>query len=225
MFLSPLVIYIFQFQFNFTVDDDIDGVPIDSKDLKAGGFIPSKWETIDPQQVQAQAITTSKWDTLEPPEAPKFYNSDDDSDSNPDLSKINEDRRSKLRDIEVRTMKYQDELESGEKDLKSGWSINDQVEHYRRKLLTTSRKRSVSPPETIRKPKRSKASPTSSHSSRSSPGRASKRRSRSPKESSRSRRNKSRSLSSSPKREKYKERSPVYVKSSRYEISPVHRRR
>ncbi|KAL5279563.1 U2SURP family protein [Megaselia abdita] len=205
------------------LDDDIDGIPIDSKDLK--GFIPSKWETIDPQQVQAQAITTSKWDTLEPPEAPKFYNSDDDSDSNPDQSRnINEDRRSKLRDIEVRTMKYQDELESGEKDLKSGWSINEQVEHYRRKLLTT-RKRSVSPPESIKKNKRSKASPTSSHSSRSSPARSGRKRSRSPKESSRSRRNKSRSLSVSPKREKYKERSPVYVKSSRSPSPPSSRGR
>lgn len=205
------------------MDDDIDGIPIDSKDLK--GFIPSKWETIDPQQVQAEAITTSKWDTLEPPDAPKFYNSDDDSDSNPDQSKnINEERRSKLRDIEVRTMKYQDELESGEKDLKSGWSINEQVENYRRKLLT-ARKRSASPQESIRKAKKSKASPTSSHSSRSSPGRSMKRRSRSPKETSRSRRIKSRSISNSPKREKNKDRSPVYVKSSRYEISPAHRRR
>uniref|UniRef100_T1GB03 CWF21 domain-containing protein n=1 Tax=Megaselia scalaris TaxID=36166 RepID=T1GB03_MEGSC len=209
------------------MDDDIDGIPIDSKDLKggSGGFIPSKWETIDPQQVQAQAITTSKWDTLEPPEAPKFFNSDDDSDSNPDQSRnINEDHRSKLRDIEVRTMKYQDELESGVKDLKSGWSIDEQVEQYRRKLLN-SRKRSMSPSESSKKMKKSRhPSPTSSHSSRSSPGRSLKRRSRSPKDSSRSRRNKSRSLSNSPRRDKYKERSPVYGKSSRYD-SPMQRRR
>lgn len=207
------------------MDDDIDGIPIDSKDLK-GGFIPSKWETIDPQQVQAQAITTSKWDTLEPPDAPKIYNSDDDddSDSNPEQStNINEERRSRLRDIEVRTMQYQDELESGEKDLKSGWSLNEQVEHYRRKLLT-SRKKSVSPPESIKKIRKLRSSPSSSHSSKSSPARSVRKRSRSPKESSRSRRNRSKSTSNSPKREKYRDRSPVYVKSSRYE-SPVHRKR
>lgn len=36
------------------VDDDIDGVPMEklSSSLKAGGgFIPSKWETVDPDQV------------------------------------------------------------------------------------------------------------------------------------------------------------------------------
>ncbi len=32
-------------------------------------------------------------------------------------------------------MQYQDELESGQRALKSGWNISQQVEHYRRKLL------------------------------------------------------------------------------------------
>lgn len=35
-------------------------------------------------------------------------------------------------------MQYQDELESGERSLKSGWTVNQQVEHYRRKLLKKS---------------------------------------------------------------------------------------
>lgn len=46
-----------------------------------------------------------------------------------------DDRRAKLREIEVKVMQYQDELESGKRNLKSGTSIHQQVEHYRRKLL------------------------------------------------------------------------------------------
>ena len=37
-------------------------------------------------------------------------------------------------------MEYQDELESGSRSLKSGWSVPQQVEHYRRKLLKKSEK-------------------------------------------------------------------------------------
>lgn len=61
----------------FAVEDDIDGVPMEdedsleskSKDDKKmtmpAGFVPSRWETVDPDQVEAQAMTTSKWEELE----------------------------------------------------------------------------------------------------------------------------------------------------------------
>merc|ERR1719354_920460 len=49
--------------------------------------------------------------------------------------KAAEERRQILRDIEVKVMAYQDELETGDKGIKSGWSIAEQVEHYRKKLL------------------------------------------------------------------------------------------
>ena len=124
------------------VDEDIDGVPIENMGEYRGGrcrgFIPSKWETVDPEQVEAQAITTSKWDTLDPvaPEPPKFYDSDENSaDNNDSNSNINEEKRNKLREIEVKLMQYEDELESGERDIKPGWSIGQQIDHYRRKLL------------------------------------------------------------------------------------------
>jgi cwf21 domain len=32
-------------------------------------------------------------------------------------------------------MQYQDEIESGKKSVKSGWTMAQQVEHYRRKLI------------------------------------------------------------------------------------------
>lgn len=53
---------------------------------------------------------------------------------------MTEERRNKLREIEVKAMQYQDELESGQRSLKSGWTVSQQVEHYRRKLLRKSEK-------------------------------------------------------------------------------------
>lgn len=45
------------------------------------------------------------------------------------------ERRAKLREVEVKVMQYQDELESGKRGLKPGATVPEQVEHYRRKLL------------------------------------------------------------------------------------------
>lgn len=54
-----------------------------------------------------------------------------------------DDRRAKLREIEVKVMQYQDELESGKRAMKGGWNIYQQVEHYRRKLLKKVQKSPV----------------------------------------------------------------------------------
>ncbi|XP_018796084.1 PREDICTED: U2 snRNP-associated SURP motif-containing protein [Bactrocera latifrons] len=194
------------------LDEDIDGIPLEKlpsdlsdvqmrSNAKSGAFIPSKWETVDPEQVEAQAITTSKWDTLDPPQAPKFYDSSDDEQiSNNVAHHYDDDKRTKLREIEVKTMQYQDELEAGLRDLKSGWTISEQVEYFRRKLLKRdtdvadsplsfintkeSRRGSESPDSTSRRARRVKRSPSpvqyNSSSSRSSPARASYKRSRSP---------------------------------------------
>ncbi|CAG9828735.1 unnamed protein product [Diabrotica balteata] len=125
-------------------DFDIDGEEIqeETKPDAFSGFVTSKWETVDPEQVEAQAMTTSKWDMLD--------NSQDDSQESGinevqeyteyqdrDLS---EEKRQKLREIEVKAVQYQDELESGQRQLKSGWTLPQQVEHYRRKLLRKSEK-------------------------------------------------------------------------------------
>lgn len=47
----------------------------------------------------------------------------------------NEERRTRLREIEVKAMQYQDELESGRRTVKPGMTIQTQVEHYRKKLI------------------------------------------------------------------------------------------
>lgn len=101
---------------------------------KMPGFIPSKWETVDPQQVEAQAITTSKWDTLDPPDPPKFYSSDDDSEDD-NSQTYSDEKRQKLREIELKAIQYQDELESGKRRLEPGWTVAEQVEYFRKRLL------------------------------------------------------------------------------------------
>ncbi|KAG8034695.1 hypothetical protein G9C98_007771 [Cotesia typhae] len=86
------------------MDDDIDGIPMedsrtqtkkmnDKKPIMPAGFVPSRWETVDPDQVEAQAMTTN-------------------------------------------------ELENGRRTLKSGMTIQSQVEHYRKKLIRKSEKES-----------------------------------------------------------------------------------
>lgn len=194
------------------LDEDIDGIPLEKlpsdlsdaqmrSNAKSGAFIPSKWETVDPEQVEAQAITTSKWDTLDPPQAPKFYDSSDDEQINNNAAHhYDDDKRTKLREIEVKTMQYQDELEAGLRQLKSGWTISEQVEYFRCKLLKRdtdvtdsplsimntkdNRRGSESPDSTSRRTRRLKRSPSpvqyNSSSSRSSPTRTSCKRSRSP---------------------------------------------
>ncbi|XP_071184110.1 U2 snRNP-associated SURP motif-containing protein-like isoform X2 [Salvelinus alpinus] len=140
-------------------EEDIDGLPLDRAAAKAASFkvAPSKWEAVDESELEAQAVTTSKWEIFEQPEEEKKGEDDSDDEdtkssrseeppsySNPirdDLdtktkhSEMNEDRRTKLREIEVKVMKFQDELESGKRPKKSGQSLQEQVEHYRDKLL------------------------------------------------------------------------------------------
>lgn len=115
-------------------------MPIESSDTlptSSSGFVKSKWEELDPAQVADQAITTSKWE-FDPvaPEPPKislicYDNSESESGSESD----NEEKRKRLREIEIKLVEYQDELESGKRQKKPGYSINEQIEHYRVKLL------------------------------------------------------------------------------------------
>lgn len=129
------------------LDDNIDGAPIEDKHQQksstGGSFVKSKWEELDPEQVEKQAITTSKWELLQEPTAPEppkisgICNYDDSSGSeDEDNSRDNlEEKRKRLREVEVRVLEYQEDLENGHEKVKSGWSVKEQVEHYRKKLL------------------------------------------------------------------------------------------
>uniref|UniRef100_A0A3B5M524 U2 snRNP-associated SURP motif-containing protein n=1 Tax=Xiphophorus couchianus TaxID=32473 RepID=A0A3B5M524_9TELE len=139
-----------------SIDDDIDGIPLDQSAGATFKVAPSKWEAVDEAELQAQAVTTSKWEIFEQPEESKKGEADsddddrsprsednqsysnpirDDSDMKAKMSEMNEEKRTKLREIEVKVMKFQDELESGKRPKKPGQSIQEQVEHYRDKLL------------------------------------------------------------------------------------------
>ncbi|KAF4528799.1 hypothetical protein B566_EDAN017041 [Ephemera danica] len=116
------------------MDDDLDGEPMNEDHPHDGR--------------SAQAMTTSKWDLLDQSDPhPTNQGNDDDEDSvdgtaNDDSMEgeyenreMTEERRAKLREIEMKVMTYQDQLESGQRSLKSSWTLSQQVEHYRRKLL------------------------------------------------------------------------------------------
>ncbi|XP_034562003.1 U2 snRNP-associated SURP motif-containing protein isoform X4 [Notolabrus celidotus] len=138
------------------LEEDIDGIPLDQSKESTFKVAPSKWEAVDEAELESQAVTTSKWEMFEQPEEAKKDDEDSDYDdrsprsdenqsySNPvrddpdfkaKLSEMNEEKRTKLREIEVKVMKFQDELESGKRPKKPGQSFQEQVEHYRDKLL------------------------------------------------------------------------------------------
>ncbi|XP_042366129.1 U2 snRNP-associated SURP motif-containing protein isoform X2 [Plectropomus leopardus] len=139
------------------MEEDLDGIPLDPSKEATFKVAPSKWEAVDESELEAQAVTTSKWEIFEQPEETKKDDEDsgddddrsprsednqsyfnpmrDDSDFKAKMSEMNEEKRTKLREIEVKVMKFQDELESGKRPKKSGQSIQEQVEHYRDKLL------------------------------------------------------------------------------------------
>lgn len=237
---------------NIVDDPDIDGIPIGGRDdispPAAAGFIPSKWETVDPDQIEAQAITTSKWETLDPVKEsqPQSNLSDDSFDSfenSEGTRDYDEEKRARLRELEVKIVQYQDELESGQRSLKSGWNVQQQCEHYRRKLIkrsyrelqqdspqsrTSSLKRSPSPTDSLKRLKKSKRSPspqynrnTSSRRRSRSPGYSKKARdSASPSRYRKHRRSKSRSRSSSHSPRRFLDRSlSPSSRSSKYDTS------
>ncbi|CAB1349986.1 unnamed protein product [Coregonus sp. 'balchen'] len=107
------------------LEEDIDGLPLDHAAAKAASFkvAPSKWEAVEESDLEAQAVTTSKWEIFEQPEEEKDEGDSDDEDTKSSRSE------------EPPMMKFQDELESGKRPKKSGQSLQDQVEHYRDKLL------------------------------------------------------------------------------------------
>ncbi|XP_041865315.1 U2 snRNP-associated SURP motif-containing protein isoform X2 [Melanotaenia boesemani] len=138
--------------------DDIDGMPYESAPLPRMPL--SKWEMTSATETFSQAKTESKWGTVGKQDGEEVNiscNSQDEDDgsesdssagscSSPNYDsavfqsslrsfQMSESKRKKLRELEVKVMKIQDELESGKRQRKSGMSIQEQVEHYRNKLL------------------------------------------------------------------------------------------
>lgn len=105
-------------------DYDIQAQP---QDLP--GFIPSKWETIDPEQLEAQAMSTKKFYDLE------LEKEAINEAKEAQFSSNSAQEREKLRNVELLVMQYQDELESGKRRLKKGKSLESQLDEYRNKLI------------------------------------------------------------------------------------------
>ncbi|XP_043926943.1 U2 snRNP-associated SURP motif-containing protein isoform X2 [Protopterus annectens] len=126
---------------------------VDESELEAQAVTTSKWEMFDQQehseeeeetQQNSQEKEESEDDeddsqSSESEETHTYYNpvkeEIPESKSSTKYSEISEEKRAKLREIELKVMKFQDELESGKKAKKPEQSIQEQVEHYREKLL------------------------------------------------------------------------------------------
>jgi len=154
-------------------EPDIDGVPM-YEDYKRGKRSSSR-EDETPQREEGRAAVI-----------------EDDSRKS-DIG--SEARRAKLREVEVRVVQYQDELEKGVRQLKGGYTVEKQVMHYRHKLIKKIEKEevraSLTPPRpSKRHSKRSRSlskSPRSERRKRSRTPHKSRHRSRTPKRSRRSR--------------------------------------
>uniref|UniRef100_A0A8C3G1F0 Zgc:163098 n=1 Tax=Cyclopterus lumpus TaxID=8103 RepID=A0A8C3G1F0_CYCLU len=124
--------------------DDIDGVPLgvaidDIDGMPCESTLPlSKWEkTTDTgtfSQGNADGEEDSQSDSSDDSSRLSKYESADFQSSLKSFQ-MSESKRKRLRELEVKVMKTQDELESGKRQRKSGMSIQQQVEHYRNKLL------------------------------------------------------------------------------------------
>ncbi|KAM3600808.1 uncharacterized protein V6R79_002768 [Siganus canaliculatus] len=138
--------------------DDIDGMPLDDSSVPLSRVPLSKWEKTSTKRI-SQAKAESKWDAVVEQESEDEVNvssnsqdgdvnsESDGSDDSGSSSKyanaefpssvrsLTESKRKRLRELEVKVMKIQDELESGKRPVKSGMSIQQQVEHYRKRLL------------------------------------------------------------------------------------------
>ncbi|XP_066975259.1 U2 snRNP-associated SURP motif-containing protein isoform X1 [Macrobrachium rosenbergii] len=170
-------------------DDDLDGIPLVYDDYKRKRRDSSEDDSQSQDNTSEYSEDSRGFDRLQ--------------------GDVSEERRAKLREVEIRVLQYQDELEQGLRSLKSGYSIHRQVAHYRHKMMKKiereegserrhhrHRSRS-STPEERRPTKRSRSPHKSRHRTHSrSPSR--KRRSRSPR--------KRRSHSRSPSR-KHKKKS------------------
>lgn len=122
---------------------------VDPTQLEAQAITTSKWELLE------STGQKSKWEQNdEKSEDDKNRSMNVDSDDNsqssqsPSQHKITptslvpyglderkEERRVKLREIELKVMKYQDELESGKRSRKPEMTLAEQVEYHRKKLL------------------------------------------------------------------------------------------
>uniref|UniRef100_A0A672J351 U2 snRNP-associated SURP motif-containing protein n=1 Tax=Salarias fasciatus TaxID=181472 RepID=A0A672J351_SALFA len=138
------------------MEEDIDGIPLDQSKEAAFKVAPSKWEAVDEAELESQGSSLRRSELLQPHERRLGH---EDQDVRAERGEAHEAQRDRgiysgtrrrhtpiIRtysdrccgfhcSTQVKVMKFQDELESGKRPKKSGQSIQEQVEHYRDKLL------------------------------------------------------------------------------------------
>uniref|UniRef100_A0A3B4A0Y8 Uncharacterized protein n=1 Tax=Periophthalmus magnuspinnatus TaxID=409849 RepID=A0A3B4A0Y8_9GOBI len=140
---------------------DLDGAPIDGLLLNRADDLdgcPLGWDPLDGESVDdldGVPLGASIDDIDGLPDDSDSDSSDSCSSSSKYESadfqsslksfQMSETKRKRLRELEVKVLKMQDELESGKRQRKSGMSMHQQVEYYRNKLLQRKRSRSSSP--------------------------------------------------------------------------------
>ncbi|KAH0624050.1 hypothetical protein JD844_007361 [Phrynosoma platyrhinos] len=139
--------------------DDLDGVPIKTLDDDLDGVpsvTTSKWELFDQHEESEEEENQNQEEESEDEEDTQSSKSEEhhiysnpireemsDSKSSSKYSEMSEEKRAKLREIELKVMKFQDELESGKRPKKQGQSLQEQVEHYRDKLLQREKEKEI----------------------------------------------------------------------------------
>ncbi|KAK9974604.1 hypothetical protein ABG768_022684 [Culter alburnus] len=128
--------------------DDIDGVPFDEGSDKTLPTVAlSKWEKVEDSESSAKNDSDTEMNSS----ALKENNGDSDISSDEADSpsryegaefksslknfELSESKRTRLRELEVKVMNFQDELESGKRQRKSSMTLQQQVQHYRNRLL------------------------------------------------------------------------------------------
>ncbi|KAJ8736066.1 hypothetical protein PYW08_006722 [Mythimna loreyi] len=197
------------------VDEDIDGIPLDADSeagrARAGGtFVPSRWESVDTDNIDDSQASLAP---------PRTLSDDDTPAPTTPMSQQQHDseeqglKRETLRDIEVRVLKYADELEAGVRARRAGLTHTQQIHHYRRKLIKKASREAKEAVEEVREsPEPRRRSPVEvddTYSTSSKKSKKSREPSLSPPLPKRSRYSdrKSRSRSRSRERERERERS------------------
>ncbi|XP_026105261.1 U2 snRNP-associated SURP motif-containing protein-like [Carassius auratus] len=128
--------------------DDIDGVPFDEGSDKTLPTIAlSKWEKVDDSEssakndsdteVNSSGLKVNDGDSgtsSEEADSPSRYEGAEFKSSLRNFE-LSESKRTRLRELEVKVMNFQDELESGKRQMKSSMTLQQQVQHYRNRLL------------------------------------------------------------------------------------------
>ncbi|XP_067322084.1 U2 snRNP-associated SURP motif-containing protein isoform X2 [Anolis sagrei] len=129
---------------------------VDESALESQAVTTSKWELFDQHEESEEEENQNQEEESEDEEDTQSSKSEEhhmysnpireemsDSKSSSKYSEMSEEKRAKLREIELKVMKFQDELESGKRPKKQGQSLQEQVEHYRDKLLQREKEKEM----------------------------------------------------------------------------------